>query len=99
MKASWQRQREYGLKADKDLDIDGFLCATTITTTHYLLTQSLPTSKARDALRKLITLFEIAAVNRPVIERALGSKIIDFEDAVLEEVEKKESGTSSKKRT
>ncbi len=63
--------------------IDGFLCATTITTTDYLLTQSLPTAKARDAIRKLITLFEIATVNRPVIERALGSKIIDFEDAVL----------------
>jgi predicted nucleic acid-binding protein len=65
--------------------VDGFLCATTITTTDYLLTQSLPTSKARDALRKLTTLFEIATVNRPVIERALDSKIIDFEDAVLVE--------------
>ena len=65
--------------------IDAFLCATTITTIDYLLIQSLPASKARDALRKLITLFEIATVNRPVIERALGSKIHDFEDAVLDE--------------
>ncbi|MBW2077385.1 MAG: PIN domain-containing protein [Deltaproteobacteria bacterium] len=65
--------------------IDAFLCATTITTIDYLLTQSLPASKARDALRKLISLFEIATVNRPVIERALGSKIHDFEDAVLDE--------------
>ena len=65
--------------------IDAFLCATTITTIDYLLTQSLPTSKARDTLRKLISLFEIATVNRPVIERALGSKIRDFEDAVLDE--------------
>ena len=53
----------------------------TLTTIDYLLTQSLPASKARDALRKLISLFEIALVNRPVIERALGSKIHDFEDA------------------
>ena len=65
--------------------IDAFLCATTITTIDYLLTQSLPTSNARDALRKIISLFEIATVNRPVIERALGSKIHDFEDAVLDE--------------
>lgn len=65
--------------------IDAFLCATTITTVDYLLTQSLPVSKARDALRKLIGLFEIATVNRPVIERALGSKVHDFEDAVLDE--------------
>ena len=65
--------------------IDAFLCATTITTIDYLLIQSLPASKARNALRKLISLFEIATVNRPVIERALVSKITDFEDAVLDE--------------
>jgi predicted nucleic acid-binding protein len=65
--------------------IEAFLCATTITTLDYLLNQSLPTSKARNALRKLISLFEIATVNRPVIERALDSKIMDFEDAVLDE--------------
>ena len=65
--------------------IDAFLCATTITTIDYLLTQFLPASKARDTLRRLISLFEIATVNRPVIERAIGSKIRDFEDAVLDE--------------
>ena len=65
--------------------IDAFLCATTITTIDYLLTQYLPASKARDALRKLISLFEIATVNRPVIEHALDSKISDFEDAVLDQ--------------
>ena len=65
--------------------IDAFLCATTITTIDYLLIQSLPVSEARNALRKLISLFEIATVNRSVIERALGSKIHDFEDAVLDE--------------
>ena len=65
--------------------IEAFLSATTITTLDYLLNQSLPTSKARNALRKLISLFEIATVNRPVIERALESKIMDFEDAVLDE--------------
>ncbi len=69
----------------EESQIDAFLCATTITTVDYLLTQSLSVSKARDVLRKLIGLFEIATVNRPVIERALGSKIHDFEDAVLDE--------------
>lgn len=65
--------------------IEAYLCATTITTIDYLLSQSLPGSKARDALQKLISLFEIATVNRSVIERALISKIKDFEDAVLTE--------------
>lgn len=65
--------------------IDAFICATTVTTIDYLLVKSLPKSKARNALSRLISLFEIATVNRPVIERAFESKIKDFEDAVLNE--------------
>jgi len=65
--------------------IDAFICATTVTTIDYLLVKSLPKPEARSALRRLISLFEIATVNRPVIERALVSKIRDFEDAVLYE--------------
>ena len=63
--------------------IDAFLCATTITTVDYLLTQSLPFPDARKSLWKLLSLFEIAAVNRPVLEQALRSQMKDFEDAVL----------------
>ena len=65
--------------------IVAFICATTITTIDYLLVKSLQKPKAREALHRLISLFEIATVNRPVIERALVSKILDFEDAVLNE--------------
>lgn len=65
--------------------IDGFLCATTLTTVDYLLAQSLPKTAARDAIHRLLELFEIAPVNRAVIEEALQSKIADFEDAVLEQ--------------
>ena len=65
--------------------IEGFLCATTVTTVDYLLGQSLTPAKAHDALQKLLDLFEIAPVNRSVLEQALRSKISDFEDAVLEQ--------------
>jgi predicted nucleic acid-binding protein len=65
--------------------IVAFICATTVKTIDYLLVKSLQKPKARDALHRLISLFEIATVNRPVIERALVSKILDFEDAVLNE--------------
>lgn len=63
--------------------IEGFLCATTVTTVNYLLRDSLSTAKAKETLWRLLNLFEVAVVNRPVIERALRSKITDFEDAVL----------------
>jgi predicted nucleic acid-binding protein len=65
--------------------IEGLLCATTVTTVDYLLGQALPPEKARGALQRLLDLFEIAPVNRPVLEQALRSKIADFEDAVLEQ--------------
>jgi len=66
-------------------EIEAYLCATTMTTVDYLLGQSLPRARARDALHGLLSLFEIAPVNRPVIEEALKSRITDFEDAVLEQ--------------
>lgn len=65
--------------------LESYLCATTVTTVDYLLLQALKKSEARSALKRLIELFEIAPVNRPVLEAALRSKITDFEDAVLEQ--------------
>ena len=65
--------------------IEGLLCATTLTTIDYLLTQAMPRSVARQALQKLLELFEVASVNRAVLEEALKSKLADFEDAVLDQ--------------
>ena len=65
--------------------IEGFLCANTVTTIDYLLGQALAATEARAALHRLLDLFEIAPVNRPVLEQALRSGVSDFEDAVLEQ--------------
>lgn len=65
--------------------IEGLLCATTITTVDYLLTQAMPRPAARHALQKLLELFEIAPVTRAVLEEALRGKVADFEDAVLDQ--------------
>lgn len=59
------------------------MCTTTITTVDYLLIKSFSRLKARESLHRLLEIFEIAPVNRSVIEEALQSKIADFEDAVL----------------
>ena len=64
-------------------EINGFLCATTITTIHYLLSKYLDKEKAIDSINSIMALFEVASVNRLVIENALKSKFTDFEDAVL----------------
>lgn len=65
--------------------IEGLFCATTVTTIHYLLTQNLPGAAAGQALRNLLELFEVAPVNRAVLEEALESKVADFEDAVIDQ--------------
>ena len=57
----------------------------TITTVDYLLMQAMPRPDANQSLRKLLALFEIASVNRAVLEEALKSKLTDFEDAVLDQ--------------
>jgi len=64
---------------------DGCLCATTITTIHYLAGKTMGAKRALFAIRKLLATFEIAAVNRPVLAAALESGFADFEDAVLYE--------------
>lgn len=58
--------------------IEGFLGATTVTTIDYLLGQALTPAKAREALQRLLGLFEIAPVNRSVIEQAMRSGISAF---------------------
>jgi predicted nucleic acid-binding protein len=58
--------------------LTGFICATTVTTIHYLATKILGKDKAQNQIKNLITLFEIASVNRTVIEDAFKSKFSDF---------------------
>ncbi len=66
--------------------IAGCLGATTLTTVHYLATKAIGEQKARREIRKLLRLFEVAPVNRAVLEAALAAAgFRDFEDAVLHE--------------
>ena len=66
-------------------EINGFLCATTVTTIHYLLSKYLDREKALESINSIMALFEIAPVNRLVIEKTLQIGFTDFEDAVLHE--------------
>jgi len=65
--------------------IVGYLSATTITTLQYLACKVIGKEKAKVEIKKLLTLFEIAPVNRIVLEKAIQGEFHDFEDAVLYE--------------
>jgi predicted nucleic acid-binding protein len=65
--------------------ITGYLCGTTITTVYYIASKTIGAAGAREGIRKLLTLFEVAPINRAVIESAVSSDFNDFEDAVIHE--------------
>lgn len=65
--------------------IDGLLGATTVTTLYYLLVKATSDSIARARITSLLSLFDVAAVNRAVLQSALQLPFKDYEDAVLHE--------------
>lgn len=66
-------------------DLTGCICATTVTTIHYLAARALGAERSLAEVKKLLSLFEIAPVNRTVLETALALGFTDYEDAVLHE--------------
>jgi len=61
--------------------IEGYLCATTITTLDYLISKSRNRETAKIEIQKILTLFQIAEVNSTVLSMAINSGFADFEDA------------------
>lgn len=64
-------------------EIEGYLCATTITTIHYLASKILGSKKAKSSINKLLSFMNVAAVDQKVIKGALEGKGRDFEDEVI----------------
>ena len=69
----------------EDGTIIGYLCGTTITTVFYLAAKTVGAPRAQEEIKKLLSLFEVAPVNRLVLESALAVDFNDFEDAVIHE--------------
>jgi len=65
--------------------LTGLLCATTITTIHYIARQTLGAGRTRDQLRKILGMFIVAPVTHAIIVDALELGFPDYEDAVLHE--------------
>ena len=62
---------------------EGFLCATTVTTIHYLAAKAAGRKTAEKHIGSLLRIFQIAPVTDVILASALGGKAKDFEDAVL----------------
>ena len=66
-------------------ELEGYICATAVTTIHYLARKTIGDSRARVETKKLLGFLQIATVNRAVLEGAFDAKFKDFEDAVSHE--------------
>ena len=65
--------------------IEGLLCATTVTTLHYLAAKAIGARRAKRHVETLLSLFEVAPVDKEVLAAALSLDFRDYEDAVLHE--------------
>ena len=63
----------------------GCCCATAVTTIHYLDQKLVGPANARQHIQMLLSLLDVAPVNRLVLESALTLGFGDFEDAVTHE--------------
>jgi predicted nucleic acid-binding protein len=73
-----------GLVENKD--VVGVLSPTSITTLHYLGRKGIGEVGVRKLLKILLQLFEIGSLQKNDFSNSLGSKLKDFEDAVLESI-------------
>jgi len=64
-------------------EIDGYLCATTITTIHYLVTKTYDKNRANEIIKDLLKLFEIVDVTKSILLKAIENNGKDFEDSVI----------------
>jgi predicted nucleic acid-binding protein len=71
------------LDAAEQSVINGFLCADSVTTLYYLMEKVKTKAFARQKIKLLFDLFEVAPVNRAVLDEALVLDFSDFEDAVV----------------
>lgn len=62
--------------------IDGYLSAITLPSLDYLVSKAVNRKRARQEIRKLLVIFNIAEVNAKVLELSVCSAFHDFEDAV-----------------
>jgi len=65
--------------------LHGLLCATTVTTLHYLASKELGAVTTEKHIRTLLSMFEVSPVTHAVLMDALALKFPDYEDAVLHE--------------
>ncbi|USE35714.1 PIN domain-containing protein [Endozoicomonas sp. SCSIO W0465] len=61
----------------------GYLCATTLTTIHYLACKTIGKEAGQQAIQTLLQIYRVAPVDHQVLQMALNTGFKDYEDSVL----------------
>ncbi|MHC4874095.1 MAG: type II toxin-antitoxin system VapC family toxin [Planctomycetota bacterium] len=71
------------INAVEESTINGFLSADSVTTLYYLIQKVKDKKYARKHINLLLELFEIAPINRSILQEAIEIDFSDYEDAVV----------------
>ena len=63
--------------------VEGFICATTMTTIHYLISRQKNKASADEIVLNLLNLFEVALVDKQILQDASLNNGVDYEDSVI----------------
>ena len=69
-------------RAERD-DIQGYICASVVTTIFYLARKAAGLDEARRQVRAILSILDVAPVTGAVLQEAAESSMSDFEDAVV----------------
>lgn len=64
-------------------DIQGYICASVVTTIFYLARKAVGLDEARRQVRTILSILDVAPVTGAVLREAAESNVSDFEDAVV----------------
>lgn len=64
-------------------DVEGYLCATSVTTIHYLMQRAANKTEADSLIVTLLSLFEVAPVTKEILCDASTHNGVDYEDSVI----------------
>lgn len=85
LREPFYRVASFLLAAVERKTIEGYICSITVTTIHYLVTKVKGSKVAKQQIENILQIFQIAPVDKIILEKALHSRINDYEDAVIHE--------------
>jgi len=67
----------------ENTQVDGYICASSVTTLHYLVAKSINKKYADETIQELLSLFDVAKIDKQILQDACKENGVDYEDSVI----------------